>query len=400
MKAMTNSTVQRTSRFAFVLLLALWSLSQLPQAQAQSTEAESALTSRSGMPLRPLNGEKLGHNRIPMSDFAVQTNRKKSGNASGGEDDHEEDIIIILDGYQSVGGRQDRLRGQGLNEIGTQMQRKKSGNASGGEDDHEEDIIIILDGYQSVSGGRLTGQGRVLRGHLGGLAESTRKKSGNASGGEDDHEEDIIIILDGYQSVSDGRSFAGSGRDLNGFAAQTSRKKSGNASGGEDDHEEDIIIILDGYQSVRDGRLVGNVGDLDVQARRKKSGNASGGEDDHEEDIIIILDGYQSVGEADVRGDAARLGSATLPQQATLHGNYPNPFNPSTTIRFELPEAQAARLVVYNAIGQQVQVLADGHLGAGPHEVRFDAGHLASGVYLARLETAAGVSVQRMTLTK
>ena len=135
-------------------------------------------------------------------------------------------------------------------------------------------------------------------------------------------------------------------------------------------------------------------------SRKRGSGNASGGEDDDEEDIVIVLDGYQSVGEADVRSSEASIEAAELPQQATLHGNYPNPFNPATTIRFELPEAQAVRLVVYNAIGQQVQVLVDGSLGSGPHEVRFEAGHLASGLYLARLETPAGVSVQRMMLAK
>lgn len=131
------------------------------------------------------------------------------------------------------------------------------------------------------------------------------------------------------------------------------------------------------------------------------SGNPSGGSQEGEEDVVIVHDGYQSVGEDDVRSREAALEAAErLPAQATLLGNYPNPFNPATTVRFELAEAQPVRLTVYNAIGQEVQVLVEGRLGSGRHEVRFEARNLASGLYLARLETPDGVSVQRMMLAK
>lgn len=68
-----------------------------------------------------------------------------------------------------------------------------------------------------------------------------------------------------------------------------------------------------------------------------------------------------------------------------LEQNYPNPFNPSTSIRFELSEPSHVRLEVYSVTGQRVAVLADGTLGAGTHQVTFDAGHLTSGVYLYRM---------------
>jgi hypothetical protein len=80
---------------------------------------------------------------------------------------------------------------------------------------------------------------------------------------------------------------------------------------------------------------------------------------------------------------------ATIPAQFTLLGNYPNPFNPSTTIKFSLPQMSDVTLEVFNILGQRV---AEQHLGVqqpGVHEVRFDASHLASGVYNSRLRMAS-----------
>ena len=90
----------------------------------------------------------------------------------------------------------------------------------------------------------------------------------------------------------------------------------------------------------------------------------------------------------------------TPPASPSLLGNYPNPFNPTTTISFNLPEAQPVRLAVYNVLGQLVQVLADGPMEAGRHEVRFLADNLPSGLYLARLASPSGVIVRSMLLTK
>lgn len=93
---------------------------------------------------------------------------------------------------------------------------------------------------------------------------------------------------------------------------------------------------------------------------------------------------------------------AELPDAITLAQNYPNPFNPSTSIRFTLPEAQRVTLRVFDVLGRQVaSLLSDKSLGAGTHTVRFDAGGLASGVYLYRLESGSSVfRSRRMLLTK
>ena len=76
-----------------------------------------------------------------------------------------------------------------------------------------------------------------------------------------------------------------------------------------------------------------------------------------------------------------------LPRQITLEQNYPNPFNPGTAIKFSMPVATEIRLSVYNLLGQEVEVLAEGIYSAGIHQLRFDGSKLASGVYLYQLST-------------
>jgi hypothetical protein len=97
--------------------------------------------------------------------------------------------------------------------------------------------------------------------------------------------------------------------------------------------------------------------------------------------------------------------SGALPAQVTLRGNYPNPFNPSTTIAFELPRAMDVRLSVYDIRGRLVRSLLDESLAAGANEVLWDGnnnsgGPVASGMYLYRLETPEGARTGRMTLSK
>lgn len=86
--------------------------------------------------------------------------------------------------------------------------------------------------------------------------------------------------------------------------------------------------------------------------------------------------------------------SSEIPADYDLHQNYPNPFNPSTLLRFDMPEAGPATVVVYNTFGQQVEVLVNGSLAAGRHEVTWQPDNLSSGVYYYRFE-AGGFSATR-----
>lgn len=83
-----------------------------------------------------------------------------------------------------------------------------------------------------------------------------------------------------------------------------------------------------------------------------------------------------------------------IPHDVVLVGNYPNPFNPETTIRFGLPTAGPVRLDVFDLMGRRVRTLHDAARPAGWHDVRFDAAGLPSGTYVYRL-TAAGRQVTR-----
>jgi hypothetical protein len=89
----------------------------------------------------------------------------------------------------------------------------------------------------------------------------------------------------------------------------------------------------------------------------------------------------------------------TLPRQTALLGNYPNPFNPSTTIVFRLGEATHTRVSVYDVTGRLVATLQNGVLSGGEHALRFDAENLASGVYIVRLETTQAYTA-KMLLVK
>jgi hypothetical protein len=91
----------------------------------------------------------------------------------------------------------------------------------------------------------------------------------------------------------------------------------------------------------------------------------------------------------------------SVPHTFFVDQNYPNPFNPSTTIRFGLQKQGTVNLIVYNILGQQVAVLLHNQvMGAGSHEIRFDASNLASGTYIYRLQAGHNVVNKKMILLK
>lgn len=96
---------------------------------------------------------------------------------------------------------------------------------------------------------------------------------------------------------------------------------------------------------------------------------------------------------------------ANLPVDYYLSSNYPNPFNPNTSLAFGLPTAGQVRLSIYNVLGQQVRTLVDEQMVAGHHEVtwngRDDAGRaVSSGVYFYRLESNQFNQTRKMMLVK
>jgi hypothetical protein len=89
----------------------------------------------------------------------------------------------------------------------------------------------------------------------------------------------------------------------------------------------------------------------------------------------------------------------------TLEQNFPNPFNPSTTITYRLEKPTTVRLVVYDITGRQVRSLVDQYQSPGRYDIRWNAdgpggSKLSSGIYFARLQVEGQVAVQKMLLTK
>ncbi len=86
------------------------------------------------------------------------------------------------------------------------------------------------------------------------------------------------------------------------------------------------------------------------------------------------------------------------PAEFALHPSYPNPFNPTTTLSYDVKEATHVRLEVYNLLGQVVETLVDDMQPAGTYRVAFDASQLASGTYLYRITMGEFMDTKTMTL--
>ncbi len=100
------------------------------------------------------------------------------------------------------------------------------------------------------------------------------------------------------------------------------------------------------------------------------------------------------------QGGATGRDSTQVSQTGSYLGNYPNPFNPSTTISYELSATGYVTLKVYDILGREIATLVSRSESAGTHSVTFDASRLPSGVYFYRL-TAPGINlVRKMLLTK
>lgn len=83
-----------------------------------------------------------------------------------------------------------------------------------------------------------------------------------------------------------------------------------------------------------------------------------------------------------------------------LYNNYPNPFNPATTIKFEIPKSSSVKVVVYDALGRVVETLVNEQLQPGTYSVDWSAAQYPSGVYFYRLQTEGYAETKKMLLTK
>ena len=105
------------------------------------------------------------------------------------------------------------------------------------------------------------------------------------------------------------------------------------------------------------------------------------------------------------RYDYLSIAAEGVPLEFALHENYPNPFNPTTTLRFDLPEISDITLTIYNMLGQKVRTFDYQNTSAGYHSVTWDATNdfgqqVGAGVYLYQLQTINFVKTRKMVLLK
>ena len=118
--------------------------------------------------------------------------------------------------------------------------------------------------------------------------------------------------------------------------------------------------------------------------------------------IDVAVNQILDITEGSTTGIASRV---VMPETASLQGNYPNPFNPQTTIHFSLPGLERVTVKVLDILGRQVRTLIDNRLLSGQQQVRWDGCDqalcpVASGVYLCQLTVAGTTMMRQMTLLK
>jgi len=119
--------------------------------------------------------------------------------------------------------------------------------------------------------------------------------------------------------------------------------------------------------------------------------------DDTENDRGVFLDDVRFQWSTDFVGVSE---TTTQPLTWAFHSAYPNPFNPSTRLRFEIAEASEVSLVVYDLLGRVVMRVVDERLEAGPHHRNLDMSGFASGMYFVRIEAGPMREMKKIVLMK
>ena len=143
--------------------------------------------------------------------------------------------------------------------------------------------------------------------------------------------------------------------------------------------------------------------------------NVFDGAPNHGATVVLSLSATDRIDTVDVSGSDRviyvnqyqylSIENEGIPDAFVLHDNYPNPFNPTTQIRFDLPKNDNVNLTIYNMLGQKVKVFSINNISAGYHQITWDATNdigdpVSAGVYLYQLQTSEFVKTKKMILLK
>ena len=122
--------------------------------------------------------------------------------------------------------------------------------------------------------------------------------------------------------------------------------------------------------------------------------------DDSGNEILL-----KSTGNIEIKGGESpyrleKLTNDYYPNELLLHSAYPNPFNPVTTISFELPSERKVSLVIYDVRGNEIKEMVRGNLKKGIHKIAWDAAGVSAGIYLVHLSTEDFFKTNKLILLK
>ena len=352
-----------------------------------------------------------------------------SGDVEWGDYDNDGDLDILMSGeFSSYENRAGVYRNNGgsFEDIGARLTGTSWGQVSWVDYDSDGDLDILMTGRIDK---QLTRRTLLYRNDHGTFHEVydglPDVDLGEIAWGDYDKDGDPDLLLTGttgsefitriYRNTNGQFSDIGAGLPGVEFSA---------ARWGDIDKDGDLDILLSG--AVSGGRLTeiyenenGYFKAINASMIPVSKGAAAFGDYDGDGDLDVFVTGqrngtdkvavlykntpapssYSKAAVFDQEADLQIAGSE-VPQVLQLLPNYPNPFNPTTQIQYELHEAMELKLAVYDVTGKLVDLLVDGYQQAGRYEVQFDGNGLASGVYLSRLETPTQVLVKRMILLK
>ncbi len=117
-------------------------------------------------------------------------------------------------------------------------------------------------------------------------------------------------------------------------------------------------------------------------------------------DSTVFLVSGTSFGTTNPISTGSNTISSEIPTEFKLYENYPNPFNPSTSIRYDIPANSFVKLIVYDVTGKEVATLVNETMTAGKYEAVWSGREFASGVYFARIEAGSYKHIVKMLMVK